>query len=97
MAHIDLKTLRFQKAEGLNNDNLTIVYGLFDRNGNIMKATARELKMHLKEETLAARLAAGVNVKTNFDVPPGKYVLRVVVRDSEGEMMSARNGIVEIP
>jgi hypothetical protein len=53
--------------------------------------------MRLKDETFDARLAAGLNVKTTFDVQPGKYVLRLVVRDSEGQMMSARNGIVEIP
>jgi VWFA-related protein len=97
LTHIDLKTLRFQKAEGLNHDTLTIVSSLFDRNGNILGASERQVKMHFKEETLAARLTAGVNVKSTFDVPPGKYVLRVVVRESEGEMMSARNGIVDIP
>jgi hypothetical protein len=36
-------------------------------------------------------------VKTSFDTQPGKYLLRLVVRDSEGQMMAARNGIVEIP
>jgi hypothetical protein len=97
LTHIDIKNLRFQKAEGVNNDNLTIIAGLFDRNGNILGAIQKVLTMKLKEETLAARMALGVAVKTNFDVQPGKYMVRVVVRDSEGQMMSARNGIVEIP
>jgi VWFA-related protein len=97
LTHIDIRNLRFQKAEGVNNDNLTIIAGLFDRNGNILGAIQKVLTMKLKEETLAARMALGVAVKTNFDVQPGKYMVRVVVRDSEGQMMSARNGIVEIP
>jgi VWFA-related protein len=97
LAHIDLKTLRFQKAAGLNHDTLTIVSSLFDRNGNILGATERAVAMHLKEDTFAARVATGINVKASFDVKPGKYVVRVVVRDSEGQMMSARNGVVEIP
>jgi VWFA-related protein len=97
LAHIDLKTLRFQKAAGLNHDTLTIVSSLFDRNGNILGATERAVAMHLKEETFAGRVATGINVKASFDVKPGKYVVRVVVRDSEGQMMSARNGVVEIP
>jgi hypothetical protein len=53
--------------------------------------------MSLKQETFDARVAEGFDVKNSFDVEPGKYLLRVVVRDSEGQMMSARNGIVEIP
>ena len=28
---------------------------------------------------------------------PGVYTVRLVVRDAEGEMMSARNGAIEIP
>jgi hypothetical protein len=27
----------------------------------------------------------------------GSYVVRVVIRDTEGQMMAARNGVVEIP
>jgi hypothetical protein len=97
LTHIDIKNLRFQKAEGRNNDNLTIVSGLFDRNGNMVTAIVKTVELHLKEETLALRLSKGIGLKSDFDVQPGKYVVRVVVRDSEGQMMSAKNGIVEIP
>jgi VWFA-related protein len=97
LAHIDLKTLKFQKVAGRDSNVLTVVSGLFDRNGNLLRSTQKTVEMLLKEENFDARLAAGLNVKTSFDVQPGKYVLRLVVRDSEGQMMSARNGIVEIP
>jgi hypothetical protein len=36
-------------------------------------------------------------MKTSFDVAPGSYVIRLVVRDSEGQTMAARNRVVEIP
>jgi hypothetical protein len=97
LAHIDIKNLQFQKVQGRNNDKLTIVSGLFDRNGNMVTAIVKYVELRLKEETLAQRLAAGIGLKTSFDVQPGRYVLRVVVRDSQGQMMSARNGIVDIP
>jgi hypothetical protein len=38
-----------------------------------------------------------MTVKTNFSVPPGSYMIRLVVRDSEGQLMSALNGAVTIP
>jgi hypothetical protein len=97
VARIDMKMLRFQKVLGRNANTLTIVAGLFDRNGNLLKSIQKTVEMKLKEETFAARMAAGLNVKTTFDVQPGKYVLRLVARDSEGQMMSARNAIVDIP
>jgi hypothetical protein len=52
--------------------------------------------MKLRDETLA-RLTSGVTIKTNFDVKPGTYVVRLVVRDAEGQAMAAQNSAVEIP
>jgi hypothetical protein len=69
---------------------------LFDRNGNYITGMTKNLEMKLKDETLA-RLPSGITVKTNFDVKPGTYVVRLVVRDSEGQAMAAQNGAVEIP
>jgi hypothetical protein len=41
-------------------------------------------------------LGAGLDVQETFDVAPGRYVVRVVVRDAAGTM-AARNGTVNIP
>jgi uncharacterized protein (DUF2141 family) len=84
-------------VDGRNRDTLTIVSGVFDRNGNLIHGTEKTVDMKLKDETLATRVASGIAVKSSFDLIPGKYVVRVVVRDSEGQMMAARNGVVDIP
>jgi VWFA-related protein len=97
LAHVDLKPLRFRTEAGANHDTLIVVSSLFDSNGNALKAIQRNVAMHLKPETFQARLNQGIAVRTTFDVKPGKYLLRVVVRDSEGQMMSTKNGIVDIP
>lgn len=97
LAHVDLKQLRFRKVDGRNNNTLTIVWGIFDRNGNWITGLQKTLDMRLREETYAARLNSGITVKSNFDVTPGSYMIRVVVRDTEGQVMAARNGAIEIP
>ena len=97
VAKIDLKRLQFRKEEGRNRNTLTILSGVFDRNGKLVNAIEKTIEMRLKEETLDARLAAGLGVKTSFDLTPGTYIIRVVVRDSEGQLMTARNGAVQIP
>ncbi len=96
VAKVDLRRLRFKKVEGRNNDNLTVVSVLFDRNGNYITGMTKNVEMRLRDQTLA-RLESGITVKTNFDVKPGTYVVRLVVRDSEGQAMAARNGAVDIP
>jgi VWFA-related protein len=96
LAHIDVKQLHFRKADGRNNDNLTIVSGIFDGNGNFVTANEKVIQMRLKDETLASKLGSGVNVKADFDLKPGSYLVRLVVRDERGEI-AAESGAVRIP
>ena len=97
LAHIDLKQLRFRKAEGRNYNDLTIVSALFDHNGNWVTGSQKKLEMRLKDQTIEQRAMTGFTIRTTFDVKPGGYLIRLVVRDSEGQQMSAQNGSVEIP
>lgn len=96
VAKIDVRRLRFKKLDGRNRDNVTIVSVLFDTDGNYITGNSKNLEMKLRDETLA-RLASGITLKSSFDVKPGTYVVRLVVRDSEGQAMAAQNGAVEIP
>jgi VWFA-related protein len=97
LARVNLRSLRFRKADGRNNDNLTILSGVFDRNGTYVTGMQKVIEMRLLDPTLQKLLNSGITVRTNFDVAPGSYVIRLVVRDSEGQTMAARNGVVEIP
>ena len=97
LARVDLKPLHFRKDQGRNWNNLVIVAGVFDRNGNLVTAIQKTIEMRLKDETFDARVNAGILIKSSLDVTPGSYVVRVVLRDQEGKMMTARNRVVEIP
>jgi VWFA-related protein len=97
VARLDLKGVRFRKADDRNHDTVTVVAGLFDNNGNFVSGIQRVVEMHLRDKTLEVMRSAGISVKESFHVAPGRYVVRVVVRDAEGKAMAARNGGVEIP
>jgi hypothetical protein len=51
--------------------------------------------MRLRDETLEKKLESGLTLKSSFDVKPGSYLVRLVVRDAEGDI-SAENGAIEI-
>jgi VWFA-related protein len=97
LCRIDPKHIQFRKADGRNYNNLTVVSGIFDRNGNFISGMQKVLELRLKDDTLTRLMTAGMSVKTNFSVNPGTYMVRLVVRDSEGQLMSATNGAVAIP
>ena len=97
-AHLNVQALRFRKANDRNNDTLTVVTGLFDANGNYISGIERRVNMHLRDQTLATLESTGINMQENFKVAaPGRYVIRLVVRDAEGHTTTAKNGGVEIP
>jgi VWFA-related protein len=96
LVRVDVRRLKFRKENGRNCDDLAVVSALFDRNGNLVTGTNKNIEMRLRDQTLD-RLGSGITVKSNFDVKPGSYVIRLVVRDSEGQLMAAANGAVEIP
>jgi VWFA-related protein len=97
LVRLDVRHLRFRKEDGRNRDNLTVVSGLFDRNGNYVIGNQKRIEMRLRDDTLENRLGSGLTVRTSFDVKPGSYMIRLVVREDEGQLMAAQNGAVEIP
>jgi len=96
LVHVDVKRMHFRKTEGRNRNDLTIVSGLFDRNGSFISGNEKVVEMRLKDDTLERKLESGVTLKSSFDVKPGSYLVRLVVRDTEGQL-SAENGAIEIP
>jgi hypothetical protein len=55
------------------------------------------VEMKLLDTTYSRLSRSGFTVKTSFDVKPGTYLVRLVVRDAEGAQMAARNRAVVIP
>ena len=96
VARVDVRHIHFRKDNGRNNSDLTVVSALFDRNGNFIAGTEKVLQLHLKDETLDGRLGSGITLKSSFDVKPGSYVVRLVVRGQDGQL-AAQNSSVEIP
>ena len=69
------------------------VAAIFDRNGKYMGAINRKVAVHWSDDD------AGVQTATTFSflLDPGPYLVRMVVRDSESQRLSAQAAIVEIP
>jgi len=97
VTHVDLKPLKLRKTDGRNHDDLTVTTGIFDNNGNYVAGIQRGVELRLQDDTFDKWMANGVTVRSNLEVKPGTYLVRVVVRDSEGQLMAARNGSVDIP
>jgi hypothetical protein len=97
VAQVDLRALRFRKAGERSRNKLTVLSGVFDQDGKYVTGVQKIIDMNLRDQTLQTVRNAGISVKTSFDLTPGTYMVRLVVRDAEGELMAARTAAVEIP
>ena len=97
LTHLDLRFVQFRKENGRNLNDLTFVTALFDRDGKYVTGREKRLRFRLLDGSLQKLTESGITAKMTFDVPPGTYLVRQVVRDSEGAQISALNRTVEIP
>ena len=97
VTRLDLRFVHFRKENGRNLNSVTFITALFDRDGKYVTGKEKTLQFRLLDGSLEKLSQSGVTAKTSFDVKPGTYLIRQVVRDSEGAQLSALNRTVEIP
>ena len=97
VSRLGVKSMRFRKADDRNLNSVVIATAIFDENGNLVTGGVKNVDMRLLDATLTRLSRSGLAVRSSFELKPGKYLVRQVVRDSEGSQMAARNGVVSIP
>ena len=97
VAHVTTKGLKFARDGDRSKNNLTVATAIFDENGNLVTGVEKIIEMKLRDVTLDRLNRSGVSIKSTFDVQPGTFLVRIVVRDSEGAQMAAVNRGVVVP
>ena len=96
-SNIGMSGVHFRTVGGKRLDNLTIATILFDENGKYVTGEKKTVELKLSPENYETVQRFGLTLSSSFEVKPGRYLVREVVRDSEGEQMAAQNGSIEVP
>jgi hypothetical protein len=97
VARVGIGGIRFVRKDGHNRSSLTANVSLFDAAGGaLMKNVQDPVDLDFPDDKLAAAMASGVDVKADFEVAAGSYMVRVVLRDGDGHM-SSTSRLVEAP
>ena len=97
LTHLDMTSVRFRKEEDRNLNDVTFITVLFDRDGKYVTGKEKLLKFRLRDATLTRLTQSGITLKTEFDLKPGTYMVRQIVRDSQAGQLSGLSRTVEIP
>jgi hypothetical protein len=87
--HIGLGAIRFEQNDGHSRTSLIATVGLFDANGNYADGKQEKLDLDYAD----GNVPAGIDVRSDFSVPPGAYLVRVVIRDGDGHISSANQPV----
>jgi VWFA-related protein len=97
LTHLDMSSVRFHKEADRNRNDVTFVTVLFDLDGKYVAAKEKRVELRLRDSTLERLIKSGITLKTEFDVKPGTYMVRQIVRDSEASQLASLSRTVEIP
>ncbi|HEV2491491.1 MAG TPA: hypothetical protein VG204_00305 [Terriglobia bacterium] len=97
IARVDARGLSFRKEGTTDTNHLRFVAVVFDENGNYVAGQQKDLDVTVSEANLAELRTQGLSMHTIFALVPGSYLVRQVVRDSEGGHLSALSRTVVIP
>jgi VWFA-related protein len=93
---VEGKTLKFSKGDDRNLESLTIAFNVFNLNGRLISGVQRRFELKFEDALLESVRTTGLAVREDFEISPGSYVVRVVVRDGNGKTMAAHNQGVQI-
>lgn len=88
---IDLRTVQFHKEAAANRADLRMGVGLFDQDGKLVKDVWKDIDLHPSDTELELLRRAGIDVDTDFQVAPGRYLVRLLVHDRAGRAMGTRS------
>jgi len=97
LTRLDTRGVKFRKIDGRSCDSVVLATGVFDANGQLVDGRIKEITLKLQDATLQKMTQTGITVKTVFKVKPGAYIVRSVVRGSEGAQLTSQNLTTEIP
>jgi VWFA-related protein len=89
------QTLKLRKADGRHYGQVRMICSVFDPNGQYVKAVEKVLQLQIRDDLFERASQQGLAMRVDVDVKPGKYLVRVVIRDVDGQQTAARNLVVE--
>jgi len=61
LIQIDMRSFPFQKVADRSNDTLTLVYGLFDKDGKLLKTVKQTVEMQMAPDPLKLKPLIDIN------------------------------------
>ncbi len=97
VAQVDIRRMTFVEEESRRRNLISLVVVAFDESDRYVDGLQKDVSFNLSASSYSELLSRGLASKVTIRVPPGRYKIRTVVRESvQGKMGSLSKG-VEVP
>ena len=97
VTQVDIRRMQFVEEESRRKNLISLVVVALDENDRYVDGLQKDVSFNLSASSYSELLSRGFASKVTIRVPPGRYKIRTVVRESVQSKMGSLTKGVEIP
>ncbi|MFN8009582.1 MAG: hypothetical protein U0V70_21620 [Terriglobia bacterium] len=97
LTRVGVKGMDFVNQDARRKNSLSVIVVAFDEHDKWVEGIERVIDLNLQESSYASVLQYGFLSKVNFNLAPGRYKIRTVVRESLKSLMGSTSRLIEVP
>jgi len=97
LTSVDIHGIRFIEEDARHTNLINLVVVAFDENDKYIDGLEKSIDFKLTQASYDELLNRGITSKVNFQLPPGRFKIKAVVRESAQRKMGSLTKAVEIP
>ena len=97
LTNVDIRGIRFIKEDDRQTNLINLVIVAFDENDRYIDGLEKSIDFKLTQASYDDLLNRGLTSKVSFQLPPGRFKIKAVVRESAQSKMGSLTKAVEIP
>lgn len=97
LTNVDIHGVRFLEEDDRHTNLINLVIVAFDENDKYIDGLEKSIDFKLTQASYDELLNRGITSKVSFQLPPGKFKIKAVVRESAQSKMGSLTKAVEIP
>ena len=97
LTRVNVSRLEFTSEDARRKNSVSLVVAAFDENDQWIDGIEKVVDFNLLESSYTAMLQYGFSSKVNFNLPPGRYKVRTIVREGLKSQMGSLSRLIEVP
>jgi VWFA-related protein len=97
LTRVDLTSVPFQEENERFENQFDIAYIALDENDRYVNGLRKGIEFHLTRQNYASLKEFGLSSKSKMTLPPGRYRVKIVVRESVHKKIGSSTKVIQIP